>query len=361
MKKIVGLVMCTLLVLAFVGCAQQAAPQVSEPQSVESQAPADQSKAPADDGTKLIGVFMPSADHGFTAESIEQAKGALDKLKESKEGFDYVLYNTAEASEQANQIATALDMYDFDTIMLWPIDGAPLFNAAKSIKDAGIPLVVYDRLIPDFEPTAEMTGDQIAVGTSAAEYMNKYFADRIAGGETIYALEFQGDTSQAAVERTQSFMDTKDAKIEVVQSFVTMWSRETGYNDMTNWLSNSSKEDIEKISAIYTHDDEPLLGILDAIAQYSGPAKLNIKILVGVGAQKPVLDVMQSSLDKYGINIVTNTYAPGMIRQCVDLAAGIMYGSGETGLHLVPVEQITLDNQAEYRKSDEYIYRYGEQ
>jgi hypothetical protein len=67
---------------------------------------------------------------------------------------------------------------------------------------------------------------------------------------------------------------------------------------------------------------------------------------------------MQSSLDTYGLNIVTNTYAPGMIRQSVALTVGIMDGSGETGLHLVPVEQITLDNQAQYRQSDEYKFRY---
>jgi ribose transport system substrate-binding protein len=311
------------------------------------------------DDVKLMGVFMPSADHGFTAESIEQAKGALESLKAERADFDYVLYNTAEASEQMSQIETALGMYEFDIIMLWPIDGAPLYNAATMIMDAGIPLVVYDRLIPDFEPTAEMTGDQIAVGKGAAEYMNKFFADEIAAGETIYCLEFQGDTSEAAVERTESFMENKSDKIEVVQSFLTMWSRENGYNDMVDWLSNTPKEDIEKVSAIYTHDDEPLLGILDAIAQYDGEAELNIKILVGVGAQKDVLDVMQSSLDNYGINIVTNTYAPGMIRQSVALTVRILDGSGETGLHLVPVEQITLENQAEYRKSDEYIFRYG--
>lgn len=354
MKKIVALALCALLVFVFAGCGGQTDP------GPKDSAQSEQTPAAGGD-TMLMGVFMPSADHGFTAESIEQAKGALDLMKETKDGFDYVLFNTAEASEQANQIATALDMYDFDTVMLWPIDGAPLYNAAQSIQDAGIPLVVYDRLIPDFDPTAEMTGDQIAVGTSAANYMNDYFADRIAGGETIYVLEFQGDTSQASNERTQSFMDNKDQNIEVVQSFVTMWSRENGYNDMSNWLANSSAEDIEMISAIYTHDDEPLLGILDAIMQYDGSADLNIEILIGVGAQKPVLDVMQSSLDDYGIHIVTNTYAPGMIRQCVDLATGIMYGSGETGLHLVPVEPVSLDNEAEYRQSDEYIYRYGEE
>lgn len=362
MKKILLVVLCLMMAVVFLGCSSSQPSQSSPSESVSADSEASESPAESegDSGEKLLGVFMPSADHGFTAESIEQAKGALELTKQEKEGFDYVLFNTAEASEQTNQIATALEMYDFDAIMLWPIDGAPLLNAAQSIKDAGIPLIVYDRLIPDFEPTAEMTGDQIAVGTGAANYMNDYFKDRIDAGETIYVLEFQGDTSQAAVERTQSFMDTKNAKIEVVQSFVTNWSRETGYNDMTNWLSNSSKEDIEKVSAIYTHDDEPLLGILDAITQYSGPAKLNIKILVGVGAQKPVLDVMQSSLDDYGIDIVTNTYAPGMIRQCVDLSTGIIYGSGETGLHLVPVEQISLANADDYRKSDEYIFRYGE-
>ena len=249
MKKIVSLLVALLLVVAAMSCA------VAEE-------------------TKLLGVFMPSADHGFTAESIEQAKGALELTKETTEGFDYVLYNTAEASEQMNQIMTALDMYEFDTIMLWPIDGAPLYNAASMIVEKGIPLVVYDRLIPDFVPTAEMTGDQIAIGTSAANYMNTYFADRIAAGETIHVLEFQGDTSQAAVERTESFIDNKDEAIVIDQSFLTMWSRETGYNDMTNWLSNTPKEEIEQVSAIYTHDDEPLLGILDAIAQYQGDAEI---------------------------------------------------------------------------------------
>ncbi len=333
MKKLMTLILALVFVASFALCVQA-------------------------EETKLLGVFMPSADHGFTAESIEQAKGALELTRESHADFDYVLYNTAEASEQMSQIMTALDMYEFDVIMLWPIDGAPLYNAASMIVEREIPLVVYDRMIPDLEATAEMTGDQIAVGTGAANYIKNYFADRIAAGETIYGLEFQGDTSQAAVERTESFMDNKGDNVEVVQSFLTMWSRETGYNDMTDWLSNTPKEDIEKVSFIYTHDDEPTLGILDAIAQYQGDAELNIEVLIGVGGMKDVLDAMQPSLDNYGIHLMTNTYAPGMIRQCVDLTVGIMYGSGETGMHLVPVEQIDLENEAEYRQSDEYKFRY---
>ena len=366
MKKTLAVLLSMMMVLGLVACGNSA-PETGTEALAETEAPETKEEPPAEetetepsgDGM-LLGVFMPSADHGFTAESIEQAIGALDEVKASRDDFDYVLYNTEEASEQTNQIATALDMYEFDAVMLWPIDGAPLYNAAQSILDAGVTLVVYDRLIPDFEPTAEMCGDNTAIGENTANYMNEYFADKLEAGETVSILEFQGDTSEATAERTNSFMATKDEGIEVVQSFVTNWSRETAFNDMTNWLANSSKEDIEKISALYIHDDEPLLGILDAIAQYDGPATVNIRVGSGVGAQKDVLDTMQPTLDEYGISVVTNTFAPGMIRQCVDLTVGIMDNSGETGLHYVPVQTITLENADEYRQSDEYKYRYPE-
>ncbi len=339
MKKVLAIVLSLVLVFALVACGNGG--------------------SDTDSGDKpLLVVFMPSADHGFTAESIEQCVGALE-VTSAEKGFEYKVYNTDDAGEQTDQIATALEMYEIDTVLLWPIDGSPLTNAAQSIMDAGIPLVVYDRLIPDFTPTAEMTGDQVAVGTEAANYFNTYFEEDIAAGETIHVLIFEGDTSEAAVERTSSYNDNIDSAFVTDQTFLTMWSRDTGYEQMTDWLSNSTQEAIDQVRAIYTHDDEPLLGILQALREYG--KQTNIEVLVGVGAQKAVLDEMQPALDELGLNIVTNTYAPGMIRQAVDLAVGIMYGSGETGLHLVPVEQVRLDNADEYRQSDEYKYRYPDE
>ncbi len=324
-------------------------------EGVGAPAAAAEPAAPAE--MKTLAVFMPSADHGFTAESIQQAKAELETLAKEK-GFEFKQVTSAEASDQANQVATVLEG-KVDTVLLWPIDGAPLRSAAQSIMDKKIPLVVYDRLIPDFKPDAEMTGDQITIGTQAAKYFNTYFADQLKSGK-VSILEFQGDTSLAAQERSSSFKDNKDPNLEIVQSFVTNWQRDVGRQQMETFLSSSKVEDIEKIQAIYTHDDEPMLGILDAIRSYTGPAKLNIKVLTGVGAQKAVLDEMQKAKDENGIDVLSYTYAPGMIRLAVDLAVDTMYGKGKTGLQLVPVEEIRLDNQAEYRKSAEYMHRYEE-
>ena len=204
-----------------------------------------------------------------------------------------------------------------------------------------------------------MTGDQITIGTQAAKYFNEYFADELKAGP-VSILEFQGDNSMAAQERSTSFVDNKDPNLEIAQSFTTMWQRDTARQQMETFLSSSKVEDIEKIQGIYTHDDEPVLGILDAIRAYQGPAKLNIKVLTGVGAQKAVLDEMQKAKDEDGIDLLSYTYAPGMVRLAVALAVDTMFGNGQTGLQLVPVEEIRLDNQAEYRKSAEYIHRYEE-
>ncbi|HEX7556199.1 MAG TPA: substrate-binding domain-containing protein, partial [Leptolinea sp.] len=320
-------------------------------------APAAAAPAATDVKGKVLAVFMPSADHGFTAESIAQAKSELETLSKEK-GFEFKQVTSAEASDQANQVATVLEG-KVDTVLLWPIDGAPLRSAAQSIMDKKIPLVVYDRLIPDFTPNAQMTGDQITIGTQAAKYFNTYFADQLKK-DKVYILEFQGDNSSAAQERSSSFVKNKDPNIVIAQSFTTNWQRDVGRQQMETFLSSSKKEDIEKIQAIYTHDDEPMLGILDAIRAYKGEAKLNIKVLTGVGAQKATLDEMQTAKDKDGIDILSYTYAPGMIRLAVDLAVDTMAGTGKTGLQLVPVQEIRLDNQAEYRKSAEYIHRYEE-
>jgi ribose transport system substrate-binding protein len=337
--------------------APAAAPAVEATKAPAAAEPAAAAPAAAAAEKKVLAVFMPSADHGFTAESIAQAKSELETLSKEK-GFEFKQVTSAEASDQANQVATVLEG-KVDTVLLWPIDGAPLRSAAESIVEKKIPLVVYDRLIPDFEPTAQMTGDQITIGTQAAKYMNKYFADQLKTGK-VYVLEFQGDNSMAAQERSSSFVAAKDPNLVIAQSFTTNWQRDKGREQMETFLSSSKVEDIEKISAIYTHDDEPMLGILDAIRSYKGEAKLNIKVLTGVGAQKATLDEMQTAKDKDGIDLLSYTYAHGMIRLAVDLAVDTMEGKGKTGKQLVPVEEIRLDNQAEYRKSAEYKHRYEE-
>ena len=54
--------------------------------------------------------------------------------------------------------------------MLWPTEGEALRSAAQTIVDAGIKLVVYDRLIEDFEGLeGQMMGDNFSIGEEMGE------------------------------------------------------------------------------------------------------------------------------------------------------------------------------------------------
>ncbi len=180
-----------------------------------------------------MGIVMPSATHGFTGESIQHAEAEAKKLS-AELGFEYKFLTAGEASEQNNHIDTLINE-DVDVIVLWPMNGDELRSAAQNVKDAGIPLVIYDRLITDFEPTVEFMGDNFIIGEMAGEYFNNYFAEEIAAGETVPVLEFKGDLSTVPQQRTDGFLKTASEQIEFVQSFTTNWQRQTALEQMETY------------------------------------------------------------------------------------------------------------------------------
>ena len=113
-------------------------------------------------GTKSIAVIMPGATHGFLGESIRHAENATQQIGEEK-GYDYQFLISDDVVEQANQIDTVVSQ-GVDVVVLWPHNGDELRSAAQQIVDAGIPLIIYDRLITNFDETAELMGDNVTIG-----------------------------------------------------------------------------------------------------------------------------------------------------------------------------------------------------
>ncbi|MFA7181287.1 MAG: substrate-binding domain-containing protein, partial [Bacteroidales bacterium] len=95
------------------------------------------------DKKQLMGVVTPSADHGFTAESIQHCEAQVKALA-AEHGFDYRFMTAAESGEQSNAVETILGMKP-DVMILWPVTGDELRSAAQSVMEAGVPLIVYDR------------------------------------------------------------------------------------------------------------------------------------------------------------------------------------------------------------------------
>jgi len=304
---------------------------------------------------QLMGVVTPSADHGFTAESIRHCEAQVKALA-AKHGFDYRFMTAAESGEQSNAVETILGMKPA-VMVLWPVTGNELRSSAQSVMEAGVPLIVYDRFIEGLVPTSEISGDNVAIGVGAGKYFNEYFKADLAKGQVNY-LEFKGDSSTVPMERTNGFLSTASKNFNLVQSFVTNWSQQTAMEQMESFLNTKSNAEIESIKAIWTHDDEIVFGIVEALKNYNGSAKINIRLINGVSAGEGFMKLFDNS-GLTGIDFMTYTFSPSMVRDAVDLGWKAMQGEKLEKSYKVPTAMIDKSNYKTYMQEDLYKTRYS--
>ncbi|RGY97685.1 substrate-binding domain-containing protein [Clostridium sp. AM58-1XD] len=370
MKKVLAVVLASTMAMSLAACsgskpAETAAATAAETKAEETTAKeekAEESKeeteaeAPAADlKGKMMGVVTPSADHGFTAESIKHCEAEVKELAE-KYGFEYKFMTAAESGEQSNAVETILGLNP-DVMVLWPVTGDELRSAAQQVQDADVPLIIYDRLIEGFEPTSWIMGDNDAIGEGAGEYFTEYFKDDLAAGE-VGLLEFKGDSSTVPMQRSNGFWKTADKNFKKIQEFSTDWSQQKAMEQMEDFLNTKSVEEIESVKAIFTHDDEIVFGIVEALKNYNGPAKLNIKLVSGVSAGEGFMNLYENS-GLEGIDFMTYTFSPSMVRDAVDLGLKVMQGETLDASYLIPTEMIDKTNYKEYMESDVYKIRYS--
>ncbi len=309
----------------------------------------------ANTSEKVLGIVMPNATHGFLGESIKHARAAAEEYAKAN-GFQYKFLTSAEASEQNNQLDTLINE-KVDCIVLWPHNGNELRSGAMKVTEVGIPLIVYDRLIDNFTPTAEVMGDNFTIGEETGNYFNKYFAEDLKNGK-VNIIEFKGDNSTVPQQRSDGFAKTADKNIVIFQQFSTDWQRAKAQEQMETLLNSLKKEDVESIKGVFTHDDEVALGVLDAIMNYNGNAKLNIKLVTGVSGRKENIETFDIVKNELGINQVTYLFSPAMVREAVKMGADTIGGKSYSGLYLIPTETIDNNNYKDYMKSEHWKTRY---
>jgi ribose transport system substrate-binding protein len=338
MKKLIVLFTCLALIagFAFAGGGQQAA-------------------GGGGGAAKTLAVVIPGPDHGFTGESVAHAQAEAKKIEAT--GVKVSVISEGEASKQMSGIENLLNTQNVGAVVLWPTNGDELRTAADLVKSKNIPLIIYDRFIPGFKPDCEISGDNVTIGKQAGEYFNNYFKSAAA---PVNYLQFIGDSSTVPQERTDGFMSTVDqGKFKQVrESFLTNWSQETSMNQMQTWLDTSSQAEIEGVQAIFTHDDEIVLGIVTALKNYKGPAKLNIKLITGVAAGKEFMDLFQNPPFP-GVDFVTWTFSPSMVREAVDLGLKALNGEKLQATVKIATEAIDKSNYQAYMAGDLYKTRYS--
>ncbi len=326
-------------------------------------------QAVAEEASYKVALVILSGDHGFTGESVKHAEMEADALMEKYDNVEIVVKSCGEATDQITEIENLIAESDIDGIMLWPTEGEALRSAAQTIVDAQIPLVIYDRLIEDFDGlTGQMMGDNFSIGKEMGDYLTEYFAD----DDEVNYLRFVGDSSTVTSQRSGGMDEVIDAGkfIQVNETFVTDWSTEKAQEQMENWLNAHSDDEIEALDLIVTHDDEIVDGLMNALDAYTGSADLsNLKLITSVGGREDTMAKFESS--KLGVKFVTWFFAPSFIRECVDFTVESVMGVDftgtaveENGIYLIPSFSISNAGSAKYdfdayRASEAYEVRYS--
>lgn len=317
------------------------------------------------EGIKL-GIVTPDADHGFTGESVAHARAEAEAMKAAGIIEDYMMAVGNEASKQIQGIEEILN-WGPDAIMLWPIEGDQMRNAAQNIVDEKIPLVIYDRLIENFTGmAAEIMGDNVKIGNMMGEYLLKYFEEDLKAGKEIKYLLFIGDSSTVSKQRTQGMLDVieateyKDQFVLLQDGFQTDWSNAKAKELMENWLSTADAATIADLDLIVTHDDEIIDGLMQVIPEEAGLTDL--RILTSVGGRRETLATFDNTEKP---ELLTYFFSPSYIREAIRLtvaaAKGETYQDQEINgqQFLIPTIEIDKATVEAYRNSQEYADRYS--
>ncbi len=285
-----------------------------------------------------IAVSIPGPDHEWTQDVATYAREELDLL-EDKYGWETILISADSSYEQSQQVVDLVTQ-DVDCIILQPVDGSSLKTAAIAVQRADIPLVIFDREIPEFAPSATVKGDNRGIGEASATIINNAFPE----GTTV--LELMGDTSTVPFLRTDGFDTVLNENNRKIQVGYTEWQRSVTRDLFYQWIAKQNEKTTSTVGAIYTHDDEIALGVLDILDKMREAGTVdqifpNLKIIIGSSSLQRMYQRIESE-ENY--RLISMTYNASMIQEAIDVGSRILRQEDYEEMTIFPTETVSKKN-----------------
>lgn len=255
-KKILGALLSVAMVATMlVGCGtnQASAPAddaaATEDNTADDAAPADDAAddaAPAAEANgKKVGVAMPT-------QSSERWINDGANMKEQLEALGYEVdlqYAEDDVQMQVSQIENMIAS-GVNCLVIASIDSSALVNVEAQAKEAGIPIIAYDRLLMDTDAVSYYaTFDNKGVGTAIGKYIEE--KKDLANTSETYTIEFfmgSPDDNNAhmlyagLMEVLQPYLDNgtlvcKSGRTSFDDTCILRWSQETAQQNCENYLT----------------------------------------------------------------------------------------------------------------------------
>lgn len=270
MRKGIALTLALLMLLVLSGCAGK--------------------QEPAEDNTAVVVGFSQ-----LGSESSWRIANTASMEKAAKEaGYSLMMENANQKQEKQIDAIRSFIAYRVDVIVFSPIVETGWDNVLNEAKQAGIPVILMDRMIEtqdDSLYTSYVGADFYAEGRRAGEYLVRK-ADAL-GANHLRIAEIHGTTDSTPMrDRQRGFMDViaGDGRFEVIDSVDGDFLRSKGEECAEQLLE---KYGAEGIDVIYSHNDAMTLGALDILEQKGIRPGTDI-LLITVDGEKDAVDALKA-------------------------------------------------------------------
>ena len=244
MKKFLAMILALVMVLSLAACGGSSAPAATE--APKADAPA--AEAPAADAAiegKTVGVAMPT-------QSSERWINDGANMKKQLEALGYKVelqYAEDDVQMQVSQIENMIAS-GVDCLVIASIDSVALTGVEAQAKEAGIPIIAYDRLLMDTDAVSYYASfDNEGVGRAIGEYIEQ--AKDLANTTEVYTIEFfmgsPDDNNAVLLHRgvmkvLQPYLDNgtlicKTGRTSFEDTCILRWSQETAQKNCEDYLA----------------------------------------------------------------------------------------------------------------------------
>ena len=254
-KKLLGALLSVAMVATLLtGCGGGEQAETTAPAADNAEAPAENAEAPAEGEAaaapaeangKKVGVAMPTQSSERWINDGANMKAQLEAL-----GYEVDLQYAeddvqAQVSQIENMIASGANF-----LVIASIDSSALVNVEAQAKEAGIPIIAYDRLLMDTDAVSYYaTFDNKGVGTAIGKYIEE--KKDLANTTETYTIEFfmgSPDDNNAhmlydgLMEVLQPYLDKgtlvcKSGRTSFDDTCILRWSQETAQQNCENYLT----------------------------------------------------------------------------------------------------------------------------
>ena len=270
MKKVLAAITTLVMLGSFASCGAVTSP--------ENTGTNTNTNTPKGDGTKTVGIAMPT-------KSLERWNRDGEYLKAQFEdaGYKVELKYSDDKTDQQNNDIQSMIADKVDLLLIAAVDGSSLSQTLADAKDAGIAIIAYDRLIMNTDAVSYYVSfDNYTVGKLQGEYVRD--ALDLDNTSETYNIEFTaGDPADnnapyffnGAYDTLKKYIDKGTLKIpsgktKFEQVATLGWATDTALENMQNTLASYYSDDVQLDVALCSNDSTAR-GVTQAISSdYKG-------------------------------------------------------------------------------------------